>query len=135
MTFNDIDFELGISKSSTETKELLQIDTEEGPSVTSAENGSESEPRRSGRIHRPLLRYGIDEYCAVNDESSHIACFAREPANLEEALSISSSKELLEYFHLGHGHSGNAFSRTRPKLKRLFPRASTRGCQLKWMLT
>ncbi len=72
--FNETDFGLGISKPSTGTKELLQIDTEESPSVTSAENGSESEPRHSVRIHRPLIRYGIDEYCdtaTVNDEVSH----------------------------------------------------------------
>ncbi len=34
--FNETDFGLGISKPSTGTKELLHIDTEESPSVTSA---------------------------------------------------------------------------------------------------
>lgn len=56
----------GLGKNVTETKEVLQVDNTESSPVTSAENNPEAAPQRSDRIHHPVVRYGIDEYCGCH---------------------------------------------------------------------
>ena len=71
---------------------MLQVDTEAGPPVTSTEEDSAVEP---GRSHRPVVRYGVDEYCDAATVC-HIAYHAtqiEEPASIEEALSSECSTE------------------------------------------
>ena len=96
VVFNETDFGPCSNGLPTKAREVLEVDSEV-ESVTTTEESTEAEPRRSARTHRPVVRFGIDEYC--DSAICHVACFAGEiqqPRTIEDALSSDHSKERKE---------------------------------------
>ena len=97
--FNETDFGCVSRDGSQIGREVLEFHVDDDTVSAQSERNSATEPRRSGRAHRPVVRYGIDEYheaATVGEEISHIACHAgqiEEPKTIEEALSSGNAKE------------------------------------------
>ena len=92
--FNESDFKRSSRKSECETQEPkknIQINLDyQQEEVPDDDQSDANLPRRSDRVRKPCIRYGIHEY--VN----HVAFLAaeiEEPSTIEEALSGSNSKE------------------------------------------
>jgi len=96
--FNERDFRRSSRKSEPITGEAgkdvkIILDSEQEGAPEEAPESIQSDtglPRRSDRVRKPCICYGIDEYaCHVALQAAEI----EEPSNIEEALSGSNSEQ------------------------------------------
>ena len=71
----------------------ISLDSQEEVPEREEERPGTELPRRSERVKKPCIHYGIDEYA---DIACHVALQAaeiEEPSTIEEALTSSNSEE------------------------------------------
>ena len=109
--FNKYDFGRLKLKTTIEAEQELQVDKTEEPTggvqseldgqllLEERENeseeapGSQAPPRRSQRVKKAPIRYGLDEYADTAQHVAYQATGIEEPANIKEALSSNRSRE------------------------------------------
>ena len=101
------------------------------PENPSQSDNTDQPPRRtSQRVHKPPIRYGVDEYADVASQPiAHGTFKTNEPTTLSEAMTSSNAKE---WTAAAEAEYQSLIENNTWSLVKLPPGRSTVGC--KWVL-